>query len=223
MSFVSDCVSADLPVWRECLDTPFLRGIADGTLPVDCFKGYIVDDTLYLREYARVFGWGILHAEDSDQIRSFYSLLSFVNETEDSTRLYYLRRYGLRDETIQKLPLRPQNRAYVEEMLTAAREAEGPAECMMAALPCMLSYSWIFGQMLRTAPRAASDPEYGPFVRDYAGGGYDALCGEWRALADRWCTDLSDVRRARCRAIFHACSLHELHFWQMSGEPRTDL
>ena len=93
----------------------------------------------------------------------------------------------------------------------------------MAALPCMLSYSWIFGQMLRTAPRAASDPEYGPFVRDYAGGGYDALCGEWRALADRWCTDLSDVRRARCRAIFHACSLHALHFWQMSGEPRTDL
>ena len=48
----------------------------------ECLKGYIVEDSLYLREYAKVFAWGMTKAEDMDAIRSYYSLLSFVNEGE---------------------------------------------------------------------------------------------------------------------------------------------
>ena len=46
MSFLDACIQDSLPVWRACLDTEFLRGIADGTLDEACFKGYIVDDSL---------------------------------------------------------------------------------------------------------------------------------------------------------------------------------
>ena len=51
-----------------------------------------------------------------EEIRAYYSLLSFVSEAEDATRAYYLERYGLRDEDVQKLPLRPENQAYVDTM-----------------------------------------------------------------------------------------------------------
>ena len=89
MTFLEACIQDSLPIWESCLDTKFLKGIADGTPPEECCKGYIVDDSLYLREYAKVFAWGILHAASMEEIRNYYSLLAFVNEAEDSTRRYY--------------------------------------------------------------------------------------------------------------------------------------
>ena len=214
MNFLEECIQDSLPIWESCLNTKFLKGVADGSLPEECFKGYIVDDSLYLREYSKVFAWGMIHSRDMAEIRNYYSLLSFVNESEDATRRYYLKRYGITDEEIQPLPLRPENRAYVDSMLAAARDGEGAAECMMACLPCMLSYGWIFGELIRRSPGVENTP-YWPFVRDYAGNRSE--------FTDQACQDLAPERAKKCREIFRACSLHELHFWEMSAHPREDL
>lgn len=222
MSFVEQCVQDSLPIWEQCLNSPFLTAMADGSLPEECFKGYIVDDSLYLREYARVFAYGILYAKDMEEIRTYYSLLSFVNESEDSTRRYYVHRYGLDDEAIQRLPLRPQNQAYVDRMLQAAKDSEGPAECMMACLPCMLSYGWIFERLLREHPQV-QQTVYGRFVSDYAGDYYEKLCKEWIGFAEKACANLSEQRKETCMKIFRDCSEYELHFWEMSMQPRADV
>ena len=222
MPFVSSLVQEDLPVWQQCLDTEFLRRMEDGTLDEACFKGYIVEDSLYLREYAKVFAWGMTKAKDMQTIRTYYSLLSFVNESEDAARLHYLKHFGLTDEGIQSLPLRPENRAYVDYMIDTARNSEGAAECMMACLPCMLSYGWIFQKMLDRSP-AVRDTLYGPLVQDYAGPGYADACRAWAAYAEKVCTGLSPERAARCREIFKACSEFELGFWRMANQPRSDL
>ena len=222
MTFLEECIQQSLPVWERCLSTPFVRGLADGTLDEDCFKSYIVDDSLYLREYAKVFAWGILHSHDMEEIRSYYSLLSFIKESEDRTRQYYLARYGLTDQAIQPLPLRGENRAYVDYMIAAAREGHGAAECMMACLPCMLSYGWIFGELIRRCPGVRDTP-YWPFVRDYADSQYEAVCRQWSGFTNRVCRDLEPRREVRCREIFYQCSVHELRFWEMSAQPRRDL
>ena len=122
-SFVQQLVQESLPVWEQCLHSEFLERLADGTLDEACFKGYIVEDSLYLREYAKVFAWGMTKAADMQTIRTYYSLLSFVNENEDAERLRCLRQFGLTDEGIQSLPLRPENRAYVDYMIDTARNS----------------------------------------------------------------------------------------------------
>ena len=139
MSFLDTCIQDSLPIWRSCLETPFLRRMADGTLDEECFKGYIVDDSLYLREYSKVFAWGMIHSNDMEEIRNYYSLLAFVNEAEDSTRRYYLKRYGLLDEEIQPLPLRPENRAYVDYMLNAAKNADDAVDYDFNTIKRMLA------------------------------------------------------------------------------------
>ena len=161
-------------------------------------------------------------AKDMQTIRTYYSLLSFVNESEDAARLHYLKHFGLTDEGIQSLPLRPENRAYVDYMIDTARNSEGAAECMMACLPCMLSYSWIFQKLLKEHP-AVQDAPYGALVADYAGRDYEEACRDWAAFAEKTCEGLSPERLARCREIFHACSVYELDFWAMAALPRSDL
>ena len=53
-TFVQQLVQESLPVWEKCLHSEFLERLADGTLDEACFKGYIVEDSLYLREYVKV-------------------------------------------------------------------------------------------------------------------------------------------------------------------------
>ena len=222
LPFVSALVQADLPVWEQCLQAEFLQKMENGTLSEDCFKSYLVEDSLYLREYAKIFAWGMTKATTMAAMRTYYSLLSFVQENEDLTRLRYLEQYGLREADIQSLPLRPESRAYLDCMIDAARTGEGEAECLMACLPCMLSYGWIFQKLLEEKP-SVQDTLYGTLVVDYADKGYEAACRDWAVFAEKVCEGLSDERLARCREIFHACSVYELDFWAMAALPRSDL
>ena len=220
-TFVERVIQEVHPIWQQCLDSEFLRKLENGTLDEACFKGYIVEDSLYLREYAKVFAWGMTKAPTMDTIRTYYSLLSFVNESEDVARLQYLKRYGLTDAGIQTLPLRPENRAYTSYMIDASKNG-GDAECIMAALPCMLSYGWLFQQILQRTP-AVLDTPFGALVKDYADPSYEAACREWIAYAEKACDGISPERAARCREIFRACSEFELHFWEMAAKPRNDV
>ena len=222
MTFCNRLMEEILPIWEQCLNSAFLQKLGEGTLPWDCFKGYIVDDSLYLREYAKVFAWGMVKAEDMEEIRTYYELLSFVNKGEGATRLCYLERFSLTDAGIQRLPQRPENLAYTRAMIAAARDGAGAAECMMACLPCMVSYGWIFTRLLERFPGVGDTP-YWPLVRDYAGAEYRAACERWAAFTEKICTGLEPARERRCAEIFRACSVHELRFWEMSGRPREDI
>ena len=222
MTFCNRLMEENLPIWEQCLNSAFLQKLGEGTLPWDCFKGYIVDDSLYLREYAKVFAWGMAKAEDMEEIRTYYELLSFVNEGEGATRLCYLERLSLTDAVIQRLPQRPENLAYTRAMIATARDGAGAAECMMACLPCMVSYGWVLTRLLERFPGVGDTP-YWPLVRDYAGAEYRAACERWAAFTEKICTGLEPARERRCAEIFRACSVHELRFWEMSGRPREDI
>lgn len=67
----------------------------------------------------------MIHSRDMAEIRNYYSLLSFVNESEDATRRYYLKRYGITDEEIQPLPLRPGESGLCGQYAGRRRDGEG--------------------------------------------------------------------------------------------------
>ena len=58
---------------------------------------------------------------------------------------------------------------------------------------------------------------------DYADKGYEEACRDWAVFAEKACAGLPPERLARCREIFHACSVYELNFWKMAASPRSDL
>ena len=221
MRFLDECINDSMPIWQECLNSEFLQKMTDGSLAEECFKGYIVDDSLYLREYSKVFAWGIINARKMDEICNYYEMLSFVNEGEGSTRKNYLKRYGLTDEGIQDLPPRAENAAYVKTMTAAARNG-GVAQCMMATLPCMLSYRFLFKEIISQNPQISATA-YGELVSDYESERYSKICDKWIEFAEQACKGLRASEKDKCLEIFRACSQHELHFWEMSSKPRDDI
>ena len=59
------------PIWDRCLTHPFVTGIGDGTLPVEKFRYFMLQDYLYLFDYARVFALGVVKARDAALMRVF--------------------------------------------------------------------------------------------------------------------------------------------------------
>lgn len=75
-------------------------------------------------------------------------------------------------------------------MLAAAGTGRGARRVHDGLSPCMLSYGWIFGELIRRSPEVENTP-YWPFVRDYAGNRYDAICRAWSEFTDQACQDLA--------------------------------
>ena len=59
------------PIWEQCHDHPFVRGIGDGSLDLEKFQWFLLQDYLYLFDYARVFAYGVVKARDPGLMRTF--------------------------------------------------------------------------------------------------------------------------------------------------------
>ncbi|MEC1233296.1 thiaminase II/PqqC family protein, partial [Bacillus paralicheniformis] len=54
MKFSEECRSSAAKWWEGSFVHPFIQGIGDGTLPVDRFKYYVMQDSYYLTHFAKV-------------------------------------------------------------------------------------------------------------------------------------------------------------------------
>jgi len=143
MSFIQEVRNQNIPIWDACAASPFVQQLQQGTLPFDCFRKYIIQDSIYLKHYARIWGKVIYHAATLRDIQLYYSILNFVTDAESAVRLSYLKRFGMTDEDIERIPPLPETKQYIDFLFEVA-ERGNECEILMAALPCMVSYSYIF-------------------------------------------------------------------------------
>lgn len=101
MAFMKDILTHNIPIWEECAATPFVQEVQTGKLPLEKFKRYMIQDSIYLKNYARIYGKAIFHAATLREIQLYYSMLNFVNDTESEVRLDYLKQFCITDDDIE--------------------------------------------------------------------------------------------------------------------------
>ena len=47
-------------IWDDYLNHPFLKEMGQGTLDREKFKSYLIQDYLYLKEYAKVYSMALI-------------------------------------------------------------------------------------------------------------------------------------------------------------------
>ena len=202
------------PIWAQCLTHPFVTGIGDGTLEVEKFQYFMLQDYLYLFDYARVFALGVVKARDPELMRTFSANVDTILNGEMAIHRSYMARLGISEEQVLAVQPALANLSYTNYMLSAAF-AGGPAEIVAAILACSWSYAEI-GQALATRPGAADHPFYGEWIRGYASKDYDQTNRALIALMDRLAEGCSEEGYRRLEEIFVACSRYELGFWDMA-------
>ncbi len=213
MPFMEGILKQNEPIWDKCIATSFVQDMKNGKLPIEDFREYMIQDSIYLKSYARVYGKAIYHAETLKEIQLYHSILNFVTDTESAVRLNYLRQFGMTDDDIEFIDPLPENQNYMDFLFETAERGNG-REILMALLPCMLSYSYIFRKL-------ADEPEsresrYWDFIQDYADEQYAESCKEWCAFADQKCGNLSEADQKKLGSIFERAGFLELDFWNMA-------
>jgi len=202
-------VSVSRTFWRDSSDLaeaalrhPFVRGLADGTLPAPRFAAYIAQDAFFLESFARAYALALAHSPDRSGVDSFAELIGGV---WDELRLHasYAQRLGIDLSTVEPTPATV---AYTDFLLATAAIG-GPGQTCAAMTPCMRLYAYL-GQSL--AARPFSDT-YAEWITTYAAPEFDGLAETLERLLDAYSTDVD-----RERALYRRAMRLELAFFEGS-------
>ena len=210
---------AAAPIWEECLRHPFVTGIGDGTLGVEKFQYFMLQDYLYLFDYARVFALGVVKARDPKLMRTFAENVNAILGGEMNIHRAYMERLGITEDQVFAVKPALDNTSYTHYMLAVA-ESGGPMEIVAAILACSWSYAEI-GQALAKIPGAADHPFYGEWIKSYASEDYAATNQALIGLMDELAEGITEAQFDRLAEIFVNCSRYELGFWDMAWEMRV--
>ena len=207
---------AAAPVWEACLRHPFVTGIGDGTLDMEKFRYFMLQDYLYLFDYARVFALGVVKARDPELMRVFAANVDAILGGEMKIHRAYMKRLDITEEQVFSVKPALANLSYTNYMLSVAH-AGTPMEIVASILACSWSYAEI-GQTLAAIPGAAEHPFYGEWIRGYASEEYAATNQALIELMDSLAADAGEEQLAYLTDVFVNCSRYELGFWDMAWD-----
>jgi thiaminase/transcriptional activator TenA len=198
-------------VYASILAHPFLTGLTDGSLPEDCFRHYVVQDALYLRDYARALSLAGVRSPGEDALVMFNEHSAGAIMVERSLHDSFLKDLRISEAEINETPMAPTNLAYTSYQLKTASLGDYP-EVLGAVLPCY----WIYAEVGKALLEKGSPNEmYQQWIETYAGEDFNALVEAVLDVTGRACEDLSPTQRARVTEAFVIASRYEWMFWNM--------
>lgn len=191
MSLARSLWEANADLAAEAVEHPFVRGLADGSLPRESFAGYVAQDAFFLEAFARGYALGVARSPDRVALEAFADLLTGVRE---ELRLHdsYAARWDIDLAAVEPAPA---TLAYTDFLLATALTGGLGVTCA-AMTPCMRLYAQL-GQAL--AGRAGET--YAEWVTTYADPGFEELAATLERLLDAHADDNAEVRTAYRRAM----------------------
>lgn len=201
-------------IWAAYNEHPFVLGLQDGTLDQEKFRYYIIQDYLYLEEYAKVFALGLAKANSPETMRLFSKYVTLLTESEMDIHRGYMGKFAVSREELEATPRALDNLSYTSYMLRVAYE-ESEAEILAAILSCAYSYEVIAHTILMRNPAAADHPFYGEWIKGYSDPHYSEANILLLETTDRITEHYTEAQLRHLEEIFTACSRYELAFWEL--------
>ena len=214
MKFTERLLDKTLPIWRQNHSHPFVQEIGNGTLDQEKFRFYMVQDYLYLIDYAKVFAVGAMKATDVEMMGKFAALLNGTLNTEMDLHRKYAARFDITEQELENAKPSPIVLAYTHYMLHVSQNGS-LAEVVAALLPCAWSYREI-GKELAEIPGALDHPLYGDWVRMYASEEFGELTTWCIELMDETAEGKPESELVRLEEIFLNTTRYEYMFWDMA-------
>jgi thiaminase/transcriptional activator TenA len=214
MSFADDIEQRALPVRRAILSHPFITGVGDGTLPVDRFKHYVLQDYVYLIDYARVLALGSARAPDLETMSWFAGLLDETLNTEMDLHRAYCAEFGITREALEATRPAPTTTAYTSFLLRVAHQGSFPA-LVASLLPCQWGY-WEIGEHLRVQGAPKEAPLYSQWIEMYSSPEFAELARTLRSMTDRLAEEAGPREQAGMADAYLTSLRFELRFWDMA-------
>ena len=215
MSFFERLKSAAAAEWRLYTEHSFTNAMAEGTLAPAAFRHYLVQDYLFLIEFARAYALAAYKSPTLADMREAAAGLSAILDVEMDLHVKLCAGWGLSPADLERAEPAPEMLAYTRYVLDAGMRGDLLA-LKTALAPCVIGYAEIAVRLsARPEADAATNP-YRVWIAEYAGAPYREVAAKAQAhleaLAKRYATP---AREAELIAIFREATRLEADFWQM--------
>lgn len=136
-------------LWQEnhqlaenCLEHPFIQGLAKGNLDREIFTRYVAQDAFFLRAFLRAYAAAIAKSDDEAISRELYAFMGGVFE-ELELHKNYSNELGIDLTSVAPYPAA---RAYTDFLLATAWHGDMD-ETLAAMTPCMRLYAFLGAQL----------------------------------------------------------------------------
>jgi len=201
-------------IWDSYYEHPFVKGIGSGELEIEKFRYYMIQDYLYLLEYAKIFALGVVKAKDEDTMRIFAKFVDSILNSETNIHKEYMKRLSISQEEVLNAKPSLDNTSYTNYMLWVSQN-EGLLELTVTVLSCSWSYKLI-ADKLSEMQGSIEHEFYGEWIKGYASPEYNIVNNNIIDLVDRLGENCSKEEIENLKTIFINCSSYEYMFWDMA-------
>lgn len=200
--------------WRAYTHHPFVERMADGSLPEAAFRHYLVQDYLFLIQFARAYALAVFKGRTLEDMRAGLKGLSAILDMEMDLHVRTCAGWGLRPADLEAAPEDMATTAYTRFVIDAGLRGD-LLDLHVALAPCVVGYGMI-AERLAGLPGAldVSNP-YAFWIREYAGDDYRAVSEAAIAHLDRLGRDVGEARLPHLVHLFAQATRLEAAFWQM--------
>jgi thiaminase (transcriptional activator TenA) len=217
VKFTTSLWSSVEDVYGEILKHPFVIGLADGTLPAGAFSFYVVQDALYLRQYAQSLALVAAKAPVPEWTEVFARHAAEAISVERTLHSSLFGTLGIDPAQAVAAEPAPTTLAYTSYLL-AVTGLESFARGIGAVLPCY----WIYWEVGKELVRLGSpDARYQRWIDTYGGEEFGATVQEVLDVTDSLAEDMSEAERSAVRRHFRMTSRYEWMFWDMGYRQET--
>ncbi|KAK4106941.1 hypothetical protein N658DRAFT_414120 [Parathielavia hyrcaniae] len=170
------------PVWKRFISHPFVLAMGDGTLPIESFKGYLIQDYLYLIHFARANALASYKASSMKDIAASAAIVTHIFR-EMELHIGYCGGFGISRDEMENTEEKEACTAYTRYVLDIGQSQDWLG-LQVAMAPCLLGYGAI-AKMLHADPRSKREGNlYWTWIENYVADDYTTAVktgsGEWQ-------------------------------------------
>ncbi|MEO9896570.1 MAG: TenA family protein [Paracoccaceae bacterium] len=195
--------------WDVVTDHPFCKELAEGTLPLEKMRWYLIQDYKFIDEFVRLLATAIAHAPTLADGVPMAQFLGLVTSTENT---YFLRSFEALDvsQEDRNVAPAPTTRAF-QDLIRAARMS-GRYEQMLAVL-IVAEWSYLTWANRYKTYNADLPFWFSEWIDLHTGEGFESVVNHLRNQLDSEWADLSDHHQSKAAAMFHKAVLCERAFF----------
>lgn len=185
---------------------PFNQELSQGTLPLDKFLFYLMQDALYLAEFSRALALTGARLTNHKHMQQFIEFALDAVKAEQALHHSYLNQYPL----IKSVELHPTGFMYTNYLLRMATLAS-VEEAVSSLLPCFFVYNEVGKKMLPTLQR--QNPYY-DWIALYSGPAFELSVNAAIQVTNELAAEASAPTQEKMITAFKRATQLEWMFWE---------
>lgn len=205
--------------WTDYTRHAFVRGIADGTLPLESFQHYLRQDYLFLIHFARAYALAAFKSDNLEDLRNAARGVMKIVSTEMSLHVQFCTAWGLDEAAMAATPESHATMAYTRYVLERGMAGD-LLELYAALAPCSIGYGEIGWALLADPATKREGNPYLPWIETYGGEHYqtNVAANSARNLDHLFATRGGENRFDGLVRTFRGATRLETNFWAMGLE-----